>query len=50
MFRAALANQRHYVSDTHYDVRRIFGMMAERYQRAGNRAKKGRYARMALLG
>ena len=32
LFRAALANQRRYVPDTHYDMRTIFGFMSERYR------------------
>ena len=47
LFRAALANQRLYVSDTHYDVRTIFGFMSERYRLDGKPGEADRYARMA---
>ena len=47
LFRVALANQRRYVSDTHYDIRAIFGLMSERYGLEGNRAEADRYARLA---
>jgi serine/threonine-protein kinase len=47
LFRAALANQRRYVSDTHYDVRAIYGFMAERYRLERKPAEAEQYARMA---
>ena len=47
LFNAALVNQRRYVSETHYDVRAIFGLMSERYALAGERAEADRYARLA---
>jgi len=47
LFRAALANQRRYVSETHHDIRRIYSLMSERYQLEGNRVEAERYARLA---
>jgi tetratricopeptide (TPR) repeat protein len=47
LFRAALANQRRYVSDTHYDVRTIYGFMSERYRLERKPVEAERYARMA---
>jgi serine/threonine-protein kinase len=47
LFRAALANQRRYVSETHYDVRTIYGFMSERYGLERKPAEAKRYARMA---
>jgi serine/threonine-protein kinase len=47
LFRAALANQLRYVSETHYDVRTIYGFMAERYELERRLAEAKRYARMA---
>ena len=47
LFRAALANRRRYVPDTHYDVRTIFGFMSERYRLEGKPAEAERYARLA---
>ena len=47
LFRAALANQRRYVSETHYDVRAIFGFMSERYRLARRPVEAERYARLA---
>jgi serine/threonine protein kinase/tetratricopeptide (TPR) repeat protein len=47
LFRAALANQLQYVSETHYDVRTIYGFMSERYRLERRPAEAERYARMA---
>jgi len=47
LFRAALANQLRYVSETHYDVRTIYGFMSERYELERKPAEAERYARMA---
>jgi serine/threonine-protein kinase len=47
LFRAALANERRYVPDTHFDTRAIFGFMAERYRLEGNSTEADRYARLA---
>jgi len=47
LFRAALANQRRFVSDTHYDVRAIFGFMSERYRLEGKPIEAKRYIRLA---
>jgi tetratricopeptide (TPR) repeat protein len=47
LFRAALANQLKYVSETHYDVRTIYGFMSERYRLERKPDEAERYARMA---
>ena len=47
LFRAALANQRRYVPETHPDVREIYGEMAERYRLEGKPAAAARYAQLA---
>lgn len=48
LFGLALANQRLYVPETHYDVRRIFGFMSERYRLEHKGAEAERYAKLAL--
>jgi serine/threonine protein kinase len=48
LFRVALANQRQYVSESHFDVRTIYGFMSERYRLEGVRAEAKRYAQLAL--
>ena len=50
LFAVALANQRQYAPDTHYDVRAIFGFMSERYRLEGRRAEAEHFARLAGPG
>jgi serine/threonine-protein kinase len=47
LFSVSLANQRRYVSETHYDVRAIYGLMSERYRLERKRVEADRYARLA---
>ena len=47
LFQVALANQRRYVADTHYDTRMIFGWMSERYRIEGRREEAERFALLA---
>jgi serine/threonine protein kinase len=47
LFRIALANQRQYDADTHYDTRAIFGFMSERYRLEGRQAEAEHFARLA---
>jgi hypothetical protein len=47
LFGVALASQRRYVADTHFDIRAIFGPMSERYRLEGNQVEAARYARLA---
>ena len=47
LFRAALANQRRYVPNTHPDVREIYGAMSERYRLEGRRGEARQYALLA---
>ncbi|HEY7393603.1 MAG TPA: hypothetical protein VH559_02085, partial [Gemmatimonadaceae bacterium] len=47
LFQVALANQRRYVADTHYDTRMIFGWMSERYRIEGRREEATRFALLA---
>jgi serine/threonine-protein kinase len=47
LFWVALTNQRQYAADTHYDIRRIFGLMSERYRIDGRRKEAERFAVLA---
>jgi eukaryotic-like serine/threonine-protein kinase len=47
LFQVALANQRQYAADTHYDIRTIFGFMSERYRIEGRRDEAKRLALLA---
>jgi hypothetical protein len=47
LFQVALANQRQYAADTHYDIRAIFGFMSERYRLEGRRAEAEHFAQLA---
>jgi hypothetical protein len=46
LFQRALASERRFVPDTHFDIRGIFKLMSERYRLEGNRAEEMRYARL----